>query len=133
MSNNIQTVQEIYGCFAKGDIPGILEKLGDNVTFFNGADPDVAPFGGEFKGKNRVVDFFTALDTTTQTTHFEPSNFSENGNRVFNEVQHNGLVTVTGKPFNVHAQFAWEFDGNGKAIDWKGTGDFSSMNNAFIK
>ena len=131
MSNNLSTVQKIYACFGQGDVPGILAELADNVTFFNGSDPTVAPFGGEFKGKEGVIRFFTHLGSTTRTTHFEPSNFKADGNRVTNEVQHDGVVTVTGKPFSVKALFSWEFDETGKAVDWKGTGDFSSMNAAF--
>ncbi len=131
MSNNLATVQKIYACFGQGDVPGILAELADNVTFFNGADPAVAPSGGEFKGKDGVVRFFTALGSTTQTTHFEPSNFRVEGARVINDVLHDGIVTTTGKPFSVKASFIWTFDDAGKAVDWKGTGDFSSMNNAF--
>ena len=116
MTNNLATVQQIYACFAQGDVPGILAKLANDVTFFNGADPKVAPSGGVFKGKEGVVQFFTALGSTTQTLHFEPSNFKEEGNRVINDVQHDGMVSSTGKSFSVHASFAWTFNdaaGNG--------------------
>ncbi len=129
--NNIATVQQIYACFTQGDVPGILAKLADNVTFFNGSDPKVAPFGGEFKGKNAVIQFFTALGTSTQTTHFEPSNFREEGGKILNDVRHDGIVTATNKPFSVKVLFSWEFNDAGLATDWKGTGDFSSINQAF--
>jgi len=131
MNNNLATVQQIYACFGQGDIPGIIARLADNVRFFNGADPAVAPFGGIFNGKDEVMRFFGALGSTTQTTHFEPTNFREEGNKVVNDVRHDGIVTGTGKPFSVRASFAWTFNDEGKAVDWAGTGDFSSMNAAF--
>ncbi|OWY21492.1 nuclear transport factor 2 family protein [Sphingobacteriales bacterium UPWRP_1] len=131
MSNNLATVQQIYACFAQGDIPGILAKLADNVTFFNGSNPAVAPFGGTFRGKDGVLQFFQNLGVTTQTTHFEPSNFREEGGKIVNDVLHNGIVTPTGKPFSVMALFTWSFNEAGQVTDWKGTGDFSSINNAF--
>ncbi len=133
MSNNIKTVQAIYACFAKGDVPGILSRCADNVSFFNGSDPAVSPFGGLFKGKKEVIRFFTALGTTTQTLNFVPSNFREENGKVINEVQHDGIVTITGKSFSVKAQFTWEFNEAGLALDWKGTGNFSSINQAFSK
>ena len=125
------TVQRIYACFAQGDVPGILACLSDDVTFFNGSDPLVSPFGGEFKGKNEVIRFFTNLGATTQTTHFAPSNFRTENGSILNEVQHDGIVLATGKPFSVHALFSWKFNDAGLAVDWKGTGDFSSINQAF--
>jgi ketosteroid isomerase-like protein len=130
MHNNLATVQQIYSCFAQGDIPGILAKLADNVVFFNGADPAIASFGGEFKGKDGVIRFFTGLGSSTQTTNFAPSNFSAEGNKVVNDVLHEGIVPATGKPFKVSATFTWFFNDQGEAVDWKGTGDFSSMNEA---
>lgn len=131
MHNNLVTVQQIYACFGQGDVPGILAKLTDNVTWFNAADPAVAPFGGAFQGKNGVIQFFTALGTSTQTTHFEPSNFWEEGNKVYNDVVHEGFVRTTNKPFSVHASFVWTFNDQGEVTDWTSSGDFSSINAAF--
>lgn len=131
MHNNMATVQQIYACFGQGDVPGILAKLADQVRFFNGADPAVAPFGGVFNGKDGVTNFFTALGSTTQTTLFEPSNFREEGNKVINDVRHDGFVRSTNKPFSVRASFSWTFNDRGEVLDWAGTGDFSSINAAF--
>lgn len=132
MHNNLATVQHIYQCFGQGDVPGILDKLSDDVVFFNAADPAVAPFGGEFRGKDGVIRFFTALGTTTQTTVFAPSNFREEGNRVINDVVHEGVVPATGKPFRVTASFVWTFNDRGEATDWKSSGDFSGVNAAMM-
>lgn len=133
MHNNIATVQQIYACFAQGDVPGILAHLSDDVRFFNGSDSSLAPFGGTFEGKNEVVRFFQNLGGSAQTTHFEPSNFREENGKVLNEVRHDGIIIATGKPFSVNVLFTWEFNEAGQATDWKGTGDFSSINDAFAK
>ena len=131
MHNNIATVQQIYTCFGQGDVPGILAKLADQVRFFNGADPAVAPFGGTFDGKDGVTSFFVALGSTTQTTLFEPTHFREEGNKVINDVRHDGIVLGTGKPFSVRSSFSWTFNENGEVVDWTSAGDFSSLNAAF--
>lgn len=132
MSKNLSTVQEIYACFAQGDIPGILARLADEVTFFNGADPNVAPSGGTFQKKDGVLQFFMALGSTVQTQVFEPSNFREEGNQVINQVVHGGKVVTTDKSFSVDSTFVWTFNDAGMVTDWKGTGDFSSFNAAFV-
>lgn len=129
-SNNLSTVHQIYACFSKGDIAGILALLNDNVTFFNGADPQMTPFGGTWTGKNGVTQFFTALGTTTQTTQFITSDFRESGNQVINTVVHDGFVRSNNKPFHVLATFTWTFNDKGEVMSWKGTGDFSNLNAA---
>ncbi|MBK8704157.1 MAG: nuclear transport factor 2 family protein [Saprospiraceae bacterium] len=132
MSNQLSTVQHIYSCFAQGDVPGILAQLADEVTFDNGADPKVTPYGGEFRGKDGVARFFTGLGTSTQTTYFEPSNFREEGRKVINDVRHDGLANATGKPFSVTVKFTWTFNDAGQVIGWKSTGDFTSLNDAYL-
>ncbi|MBK8706651.1 MAG: nuclear transport factor 2 family protein [Saprospiraceae bacterium] len=130
MQNHVSTIQQIYACFSQGDVPGILDRLSENVVFFNAADPAVAPFGGEFRGKTGVAHFFTALGRNTQTTHFEPSNFREEPGKVINEVRHDGIAGKSGKPFSVQATFVWTFNDQGEIIDWTSSGDFSSLNAA---
>ncbi|MBL7814285.1 MAG: nuclear transport factor 2 family protein [Saprospiraceae bacterium] len=130
MAQNLSTVEHIYACFGQGDVPGILSKLSSDVSFFNAADPSVAPFGGTFKGKEGVAQFFTALGTTTQTTLFQTSNFVENGREVSNDVVHSGQVLANGQPFEVTAHFVWTFNEQGEVIDWTSSGDFSSLNAA---
>lgn len=132
MTNNLSTVQSIYQCFVQGDVPGILARLADDVSFFNGSDPAVAPFGGEFKGKDGVLQFFQNLGGTLQTTHFEPSNFREENGYVLNDIRHDGVAMSTGKPFSVNVLFSWEFNDAGQVIAWKGVGDFSSINGSLV-
>ena len=131
MSNNLSTVQQIFACFGQGDIPGIIAKLADDVTFFSGSDPKATPFGGEFKGKDGAMRFFVGLGSTTQTTSIVPSNFREEGDKVLHDMQQDGIVTATGHPFSIKVLFTWTFNDAGQVADWKGTGDYSSLNAAF--
>ena len=34
MSNNIETVQKIYAAFGRGDVPGVLEHISDDLVGF---------------------------------------------------------------------------------------------------
>lgn len=132
MSSHLTTIQTIYNCFAQGDVPGILALLSDDVTFFNGSDPRLTSFGGEFKGREGVIRFFTALGASSQTTLFEPYDFREESDRVINRVRHDGIINTTGRPFSVDVLFTWTLNDKGQVIDWKGTGDFTSVNDAAL-
>ncbi|MFN0213226.1 MAG: nuclear transport factor 2 family protein [Saprospiraceae bacterium] len=131
MSNNLSTIEQMFACFAQGDMPGILAKLDENVSFFNGANPGIVPFAGQYNGKNGAMQYFMALGSNVQTTHIQPSNFREEGNKVIHEVQQDGIVNATGKPFTSKMVFNWEFNDAGLATSWKATGDFSSLEAAF--
>ncbi len=121
----------MFACFAQGDMPGILSKLAENVTFFNAADPSIVPFAGEYKGKEGAQQYFMALGSNVQTTHIQPSNFREEGNKVTHDVQQDGIVNATGKPFTSNMVFTWEFNDAGLATSWKARGDFASLEAAF--
>ncbi len=131
MASNLSTIEQMFACFGQGDIPGILARLADNVTFFNAANLAIVPFAGEYKGKAGALEYFGKLGGNVQTTYIQPSNFSENGNKVIHEVQQDGIVTSTGKPFTSKMLFTWEFNDAGLVTSWKATGDFSSLEAAF--
>ena len=86
--NNIQVVQKVYECFGRGDIPGILELLADDVVFDDNAafwidgQPKLVPFSGRVEGKNNIPGFFQKMQETTEIKKFEPKKFFENGNDV---------------------------------------------------
>ena len=76
-------VQEAYAAFGRGDVPGILATLDDNVVWkaVYGAAPYV-PTAGERRGKSAVAEFFGIVGKTFQFERFEPREFIEQGDRV---------------------------------------------------
>jgi ketosteroid isomerase-like protein len=76
-------VQEAYAAFGRGDVPGILATLDDNVVWkaVYGAAAYV-PTAGERRGKAAVGEFFAIVGKTMQFERFEPREFIEQGNRV---------------------------------------------------
>lgn len=99
--------------------------------FFNGANPKIVPFAGQYNGKDGAMQYFMALGSNVQTTHIQPSNFREEGNKVIHDVQQDGIVNATGKPFTSKMVFTWEFNDSGLAISWNASGDYSSLEAAF--
>lgn len=141
MSRNIHSLQEIYNCFTRGDFVGVQTHLADDIAFFNeeaptlinnDADKPVQEARCRTKGlgPNGLVQFFTTLENTIQTTRFEPFEPKEEGRQISNRVQYEGIVRSTGKSFSLDLLFVWSFNRAGQANLWKITGDFGSLKNA---
>lgn len=128
--SNLSKVQSIYAAFGQGDVPTILSYLSNDVVFNHPVPANLAPFGGDFIGKNDIPRFFMALGSTVQTTNFVPSNFREEGNKVINDVTHEGIVIPTGKSFSITIPFTWTFNKQGEVEHWTGSNDVESLNNA---
>jgi uncharacterized protein len=58
MADGTQVVEQAYEAFGRGDIPGLLELLSDDVDW---NVPEVLPQGGSFKGREDVGRFFQGL------------------------------------------------------------------------
>jgi ketosteroid isomerase-like protein len=132
MKTILETTQHIYACFGKGDVPGILEVLADNVQFKPGGDPKTVPFVRTYNGKKEVEQFFQLLAANARTTAFVPSNFKVSGHVVTNDLHYEAVAIPTGKAYTLNVRFTWDFDDKGKATRWVSSGDFSAQDAAFV-
>jgi uncharacterized protein len=55
MGANGTLVESVYSAFGRGDIPGLLALLDDDVEW---SSPKTLPQGGQFRGKSEVAHFF---------------------------------------------------------------------------
>ncbi len=132
MSNNLATVHQMFASFGQGDLPGVLACLADDVTFFNGSNPSKTPIGGSYLGADGALDYFQRLVGNQQINSLTPTNFQETPDgKILHDVREEGIVRSTGKPYALDMHFAWTFNDAGKVRDWKGTGNFSSLENAY--
>ena len=129
--SNLSKVQAMYAAFGQGDIPTVLNYFSNDIVLVNESDPKRSPIGGEFKGKEGAIQYFTAIGNNIQTTDFVPSNFREEGNIIVNDIIHAGIATSTGKPFSAHLTFTWNFNNQGEAEHWIGAGDYETLYEAF--
>ena len=131
MSNNLSTVHQMFASFGQGDLPGVISRLADNVTFHNGADPNKLPIGGTYKGKDGAMEYFNRLLSTQTISALVPTNFKElNDGKIQHDVHQEGTIPATGKPYSIDMQFTWSFDDAGKVSEWKAVGDFSNLESA---
>jgi len=70
----VRLVQEIYAAFGRGDIPGVLSRLSEDVEW-DVTGPRETSYAGTRHGKSQVVEFFTVLGQTVEVQQFEPCEF----------------------------------------------------------
>src|SRR3954453_11509262 len=81
--SNLQTVQDIYAAFGRGDIPAILDKLADGAQLDplpdgGGAQRHDVPWLRERTGRDEVAGFFEALGGL-EIHELAPTGFFEAG------------------------------------------------------
>lgn len=98
MSSNVRIVQEAYAAFGRGDVPGILALVDDDIEWHGvkGAE-GAAPHAGRRQGKAAVAEFFRLVAETTEFHRFEPLEFIDDGQQVAVIGQYDATVRVTGK------------------------------------
>jgi ketosteroid isomerase-like protein/plastocyanin len=71
---NLKIVQDFFSAFGKGDIPGVLNTLSEDVDWFI-PGPATIPYAGQRKGKEEVGKFFVAFSDAVEVKTFEPREF----------------------------------------------------------
>ena len=98
VAQNVDVVQQGYEAFGRGDIPGVLELLTDDVEWTE-QGPSVIPFAGTFRGREGIAEFFTLLDETLEFEQFEPRKFVGQGDTVVVLGYERDVVKQTGRGF----------------------------------
>ncbi len=96
--NNTEIVKKAYEHFGSGDIEGLLSLYSDDVSW---TIPTIenAPFSGSRTGKPAVAEFFTQLADAEEFSHFAPTEFIAEGDRVVVLGSSKGTVKSTGNNF----------------------------------
>lgn len=110
MTSKIQTVQQCYAEFGKGNAQGVLNLLTDDVVWTDPGYPEI-PYAGKRQGKNEVMNFFIEMSKTIEFTRFEPQQFMNDGNSVVVKGFFTGKSIATGKTFESEWVMIWEVIG----------------------
>src|ERR1700687_1794531 len=74
---NLQVVKDGYAAFSRGDIPGLLAQLAEDVEWqIPGAG---LPLAGTYRGHDGVANFFQKLAADTDILDFQPREFVAEG------------------------------------------------------
>jgi ketosteroid isomerase-like protein len=97
--NNTEIVQKGYECFGNGDIAGLLALFSDDISW---TVPEIenAAFAGSRQGKAAVAEFFSLLNEGEDITHFAPTEFLADGDKVVVLGESTATVRSTGKTYS---------------------------------
>ena len=77
----LEVVQQAYQAFGRGDVPGVLALLADQVDWkFCG--PKRLPYTGTFRTRDEVGKWFASIVAVDDIQVFEPREFIPAGDRV---------------------------------------------------
>jgi ketosteroid isomerase-like protein len=96
-------VKAIGDAFTKGDIAFILESFPEKFTWQDPCDPFIVLYGGIFKGKTGLSEFFHQLSTNTNIHLFEVHEYIAEGDKVVATGKYEFRSTRTGE----HAISEW--------------------------
>ncbi len=93
---NLAVVQQAYAAFGRGDIPGVLDLLTDDVVWTL-QGPSTIPFAGTRRGREGVAEFFSLVGETLEFEQFEPREFVVQGDMVAVLGYERSLIKPTGR------------------------------------
>jgi ketosteroid isomerase-like protein len=127
---NIETVQEAYGAFARGDIEGVLATLTEDVVWKMPGEPGI-PFAGTRHGQSGVGEFFRLLNVTDEVLQFEPREFFAKGDKVVVLGLYRARARATGKIIDYEWAQVFTLQ-NGKISGWAEFCDTAAIAAAYI-
>ena len=103
---NTALVQGVYAAFLNGDIPGVLNRLADDVEWTVGV-PSQVPWFGARKGKAAVQEFFQTLGQEVDMTTLETTDYVAQHDKVIAFVRMEFTVKRTNKTVAQDIAMVW--------------------------
>lgn len=128
---NTKVVQGAYAAFGRGDIPGVLSAVADDVDWHGviGAGTHV-PMHGPRRGHSQVAQFFQQVGENLDFKTFEPREFLAQGDKVVTLGHYEGTIKKTQR--SMKSDFVMVFTlKNGKIVRFREYLDVTSLNAAF--
>lgn len=109
---SVETVQNIYAAFGRGDIPSILEQMAEDVAW----EQELPGYGVAYLeagvGRDHVAKFFASVDAL-DFEQFQPINFLEGGDQVAVVVRAHARNKATGRRVRDYEVHLWTFGTDG--------------------
>lgn len=128
---SIETIQNIYAAFGRGDVPAILEALAPDVTWEYGAVPNEVPWLAPRRGRDAVAGFFEALAAGTEVQAFRVNDIVGNERLVVALIDIDLRVKATGRVIAERDEpHVWRFDESGRVASFRHASDTLAHTNA---
>ena len=103
--NNLETIQNAYAAFAKGDVPSVLQLMDADIEW---TEAEGFPYGGTYHGQQAIVEnVFMKLATEWNGYCVEPEEFLNAGDRIVALGNYSGTYKATGKSMKVPFAHVW--------------------------
>jgi hypothetical protein len=96
---NVQVVKDGYAAFSRGDVPGLLALLAEDVEWH--IPGTGLPLAGTYRGHDGVANFFQKLSQEADILDFQPREFVADGDRVMVIGWERSKVKATGRTAEV--------------------------------
>lgn len=121
---NVETVQQIYEAFGRGDVPAILEHLEEDVRWEqwptgNTAQDQDVPYMRARSGREAAAGFFQDIEEDFEMNSFNPHSFLEGGDLVAAVIEYDLTVKATGKRVRDEEIHVLEFGSDGKIAAYR--------------
>lgn len=122
--SNVETAQQIYEAFGRGDPPAILERLADDVRWEhhptgNSAQEKDVPYMRRRSGREAVAGFFQDCEEDFEMHFFNPYSFLEGDGLVAVVFDYELTVKATGKRLREEEIHLMEFGADGKVTGFR--------------
>lgn len=97
--DNLRIVKEAYACFQRGDIPGVIQTLAEDIDWLVPGPSNITPLAGRRRGLEQVKQFFADIDKYEEIQQFEPREFLAQGDKVVTFGHYRARVKSTGRVF----------------------------------
>lgn len=126
MSNsNIETVQEIYAAYGRGDVGAIIDRMAADVSWEhhptgNSAQDRGVIFMRRRRGRDEVAEFFGEFVEAFEMPTFKPHSFLSGDGKVAVVIEYELVVRASGRRIHDEEVHLWDFDSDGRVAGHRG-------------
>lgn len=97
--DNVQTVQQVYAAWQRGDIPAVLDAFTDDIAWLMPGPSEIVPHAGTYRGREQMAQYFAVLSETLEFEQYELAEFVAQGEKVVVLGRSRGRARATGNSF----------------------------------
>jgi ketosteroid isomerase-like protein len=104
--SSAEVVRGVYDAFARGDVPGVLGAMADDVEWY---EAEGMPYGGLHRGPQTVAQkVFAPLVADVEGFTVTPEEVIATGDTVAVVARYTGTGKATGKPLDLPVTHVWD-------------------------
>ena len=115
-SSNVNLIRSAYGAFSRGDVPGVLNILHEDVEWH---EAEGFPYGGTYHGHAEVLDnVFMKLGTEWEDFRALDDEYVDGGDTIVVLGHYKGAYKETGESMEAPFAHVWKI-GDGKVQEFR--------------